>query len=90
MNPGQDFPILTMFDMEAAFPSVAHIFLFLTLLKVGLPLGVLNIFKGIYDNVRAIGFSNEGEAIFLFYVLSGVLQGCPLAGSAYAIVADPS
>ena len=58
------------------------------LAKARAPLGIQNLMKGVYTSATALGKS--GAAFLLLYVVSaGVLQGCPLPGSLYALVADP-
>ena len=36
----------------------------------------------------AFGFLN-GDYIFLFAIIAGIIQGCPLAGTTFALDADP-
>ena len=81
-------PIIALFDILAAFPSLGHPWLFATLRHLGLPQGLLNYALLIYTNVAAYGF-NGNLFSFLFWVVSGVLQGCPLAGTFFAIALDP-
>ena len=48
----------------------------------------MNAIKNLYENNR--GFSSiGGMQLFIFLVLSGVLQGCPLSGSLFVICMDP-
>jgi hypothetical protein len=89
MNKSNYFPILATFDYGAAFPSLIHAFLFLVLRRANFLEGMLNISNGIYFIVAAVGRTETGKAAFLFWILRGVLQGCPLAGSFFALAIDP-
>ena len=58
------------------------------LAALGMPNGLVNAIKVLYKGNR--GFCNiEGVSKFIFDVLSGVLQGCPLSGTLFVIVMDP-
>ena len=81
-------PIFAFFDIAAAYPSLSHAFLFLALQAFNLPQGALNVFKCMYHNVKAFG-RHGGVKMFLFSILAGVIQGCPLSGLAFAIALDP-
>ena len=87
-NPADSLALFAFFDIAAAFPSLCHKFLFFVLKAIGLPEGFSNVFRCMYDNVMAYGFMGGGRA-FLFQVLSGVLQGCPLSGLAFSLAMDP-
>jgi len=89
MNPLSLLPLLALYDFGAAFPSVIHQWLFLCLQFAGIPEGMMNIFYEMYSFVAALGYSEDGVVRFLFWILSGVLQGCPLAGSFFALAMDP-
>ena len=65
---------MLFFDFAAAFPSLAHEFLMLVLEMANLPVGLVTLIKAFYRSVRALGQGMQE----LFYVLAGVLQGCPL------------
>ena len=71
-------------DIKAAFPSVAHQFLFLTLRFLKAPLWFVRFLKALYTNNSAVNFDGQ----FRFWILSGVLQGCPLSGSLFALTFD--
>ena len=81
-------PIMLLFDFAAAFPSVRHKWLMFILLKIKLPRGLRNALKLMYTDNEAYVESN-GELMWLFSVLAGVLQGCPLSGSLFVICIDP-
>ena len=86
-RPGT-FPLLSFWDFEAAFPSLSHEFLFLSLFFCGLPIGLLNLITGLYDDCEAYS-TTTGTHVLLFKIRSGVLQGCPLSGTLFVIVINP-
>ena len=81
-------PVLCFWDFAAAFPSVAHYFLMLVLSLSRTPQGFINIIKGMYAHNAAFTVC-EGVNKLAFWILSGVLQGCPLSGMLFALVMDP-
>ena len=81
-------PLLLLFDYAAAFPSVAHTWILLILTFLKIPTGLFSLVKALYHRNLAYLGSQEG-LVFMFVVLSGVLQGCPLSGSLFVIVIDP-
>ena len=81
-------PILCFWDFAAAFPSVAHLFLMLVLSLSRAPQGFINIIEGMYAHNAAFTVC-EGVSELAFWILSGVLQGCPLSGMLFALVMDP-
>jgi len=84
-----NFPVMAMYDYGAAFPSLSQDFLFLALDAAGLTPGMYNIAWGIYSMVSGIGRLDDGSSCLLFFIFSGVLQGCPSAGSFFTIAMDP-
>ena len=89
MSSSSLLPIVALFDYGAAFPSVIHRWLFLILRRIGLPLGAINIGVLMYSMVMGFGRGDQGITVFLFMILSGVLQGCPLSGSFFVLCLDP-
>ena len=75
-----------LFDFKSAFPSVSHKYLFCLLRVLGLPSALLTILSHFY--IAAIAFSVI-DHIKLYEAKSGVLQGCPLSGTLFALVLDP-
>ena len=67
--------MLISFDFAAAFPSLAHSWVWAAMVAMAIPEGIMNIFRAVY-------YMNEimvqGE--HLAFVFAGVLQGCPLSG----------
>ena len=87
MNP-RLCPILALWDFASAFPSVSHEWLMLVLDLIGAPCGLRNLVRALYRACRAFAVMN-GDIRFLYFVQSGVLQGCPLSGMLFAIIFDP-
>ena len=81
-------PLLVFFDFAAAFPSVSHQWLFLTLDALQFPKGIIALVKNMYTRNSALYF-NGTENICLFHIITGVLQGCPLSGLLFAACMDP-
>ena len=82
------FPLIILFDLLSAFPSVSWGWLKLALAASGAPKDFRNFVASLYFNVRA--FVNvKGSWEFAFRVTAGVLQGCPLSASLFVIVMDP-
>ena len=81
-------PFLTLWDFASAFPSVAHAWLFAVLKAVQLWRGFITGIKKLYSGNKAYCHAG-GVLVFLFDILSGVLQGCPLSGTLFVLVIDP-
>jgi len=83
------FPaILAFWDFAAAFPSVFHKFIFAVLEARGFPLGFVDFIKSLYF-FNAAYYSDGGCFIFLFWIFSGVLQGCNVSAFLFDCVLDP-
>ena len=83
-----DIPLLTLYDFCAAFPSIVHNYIFMVLVAAGLPTGLINFFRALYHNNRCFA-TFDGEVIFLYKILSGIIQGCPASGTVFVICVDP-
>ena len=81
-------PGILLYDYAAAFPSVAHYWLFATLRARGMPAGAINFVKFMYTDVRTYTL-DAGLLKYAFNITAGVLQGCPCSGMLFAVVADP-
>jgi hypothetical protein len=81
-------PILAFWDGIAAFPSVAHAWLWTVLKCSGFPLGFINLIRGIYCMNGSWAVGSDGFE-FLFWIWAGVLQGCPLSGLLFVVILDP-
>ena len=80
--PPSAFPASVCFDFAAAFPSLAHRFLFLILKALGVPPGLMRALQAMYRQNEAF-ISVGGQLFWLFSIRQGVLQGCPLSGSLF-------
>ena len=75
---------MVFLDFAAAFPSIAHAFLFATLTAMGLPdFFVKAVFALYQNNIQSLRIS--GEVFIGFCVTAGVRQGCPLSGILFCI-----
>jgi len=87
-SPRTDYPLLCFYDFAAAFPSVLHAWIGFVFEKMAAPEGLRKLIFVIYFMHITYG-SFGGTLVILFQICSGVLQGCPLSGLIFAIVADP-
>ena len=78
---------LVLFDFEAAFPSLAHSYLWEALNALGLPGPLMNAIKCFYfNNMHTIKV--KGQRFPSMISQSGIRQGCPLSPLLFAVVAD--
>ena len=68
---------INLFDFEAAFPSMSHSYLLTVLDYMGLPEGLVNFVRTLYDDNRCI-LALAGRRVLGFGMASGIRQGCPL------------
>ena len=80
--------ILAFFDFAAAFPSVAHQWLFIALEASGAPSWFYNYVKALYSANDTYHMNSHGKQ-FLFAFLAGVLQGCPLSATLFLFAINP-
>ena len=85
---GRGHAVKAFFDFKAAFPSIIHKWIFRCLRARGIPEWLCKFFECIYWMNGAFGRSH-GAKVFLFWYLSGVLQGCPGSGLLFNIAIDP-
>ena len=79
---------MIFFDFAAAFPSIAHQWIFYVLRRMGLPDSYVDLIYRLYlgcDSQVTIG----KQRLDYVYINSGIKQGCPLSGTIFAIVMDP-
>jgi hypothetical protein len=88
-DPNLFFPLLVFFDFGSAFASLVQSWLFITLKAIHFPDGAYNIISALYHQVAAFGRIAGSSSRFLFLILSGIIQGCPLAGTCFALAIDP-
>ena len=84
----KDLAIIALFDFFAAFPSVAHQWLFLVLITIEAPDWIYNIVNDLYTDVHAYAEVN-GSLVFLFSIFGGVVQGCPMSSIIFNWCIDP-
>ena len=78
---------LLFFDFKAAFPSIAHNYLFDSLRAIGLPRHAINFIKSLYDN-NACKIAYKGAIYEGFGMECGVRQGCPISPLLFAASVD--
>ena len=88
-DPSLFFALLAFFDFGSAFPSLIQAWLFIVLRAIRLPVGAFDIVSALYFVVVAFGLVAGSSSRALFRILSGVIQGCPLAGTCFALAMDP-
>ena len=81
-------PVLAFFDFAAAFPSVAHCWIFLCLEYRGFPNWFITFIRSLYEEALAVDCSS-GQITTMFAFASGVLQGCPASAFLFAVCLDP-
>ena len=81
-------PLIVLFDLKAAFPSVAHQWLFKSLAAAGASVELMNFVKALYISVRVF-VSVKSQLKHAFFARSGVLTGCPLSATLFVIAMDP-
>jgi hypothetical protein len=84
----EHLPILPVYDFCAAFPSVAHEFIFIVLTALKIPQGLFLFLKSLYENIRCVGCFDGVSIIYLYLIQSGIIQGCPASGSVFVLVVD--
>ena len=82
-------PLLLSFDFKAAFPSLKRRWLELTLAHYGVPQGMLWAIAALYHAPIAFARFGDMHLTPMCELASGVLQGCPLSGSLWALCMDP-
>lgn len=84
----QWFSILALFDFLAAFPSMLHHWIFSVLDHRGFPQYFINFVRSLYF-CNAAYASVSGGLQFLYWIFSGVLQGCPASAFLFDCALDP-
>ena len=79
---------MVSFDIEAAFPSLDHSFMWEVLNKYNIPKEFINILRCLYAHHR-VQMRVLGEVVEGFPVESGIKQGCPASGSLFVLCLDP-
>ena len=81
-------PLGVLYDSASDFPSVGHAWLFLVLEAIKIWPAFLCAIRCLYADNHAYA-DDGGLIIYLFAILSGILQGCPLSGTLFVFVIDP-
>ena len=79
--------LILFIDFRKAFDSIDRITMFEILKAYGIPEPVVNGIRVMYENNKATVLTDEGESD-LFEILTGILQGDPLAPYLFIIVLD--
>ena len=79
--------MLTLFDYEAAFPSLSRDFTMECLSRLGLPANLLQAIRALYHNNLHI-LKMKGHLCESFTASSGVRQGCPLSPLLFVLCVD--
>ncbi len=83
-----EFAMMIFWDFAAAFPSRIHEWVWKVLTAMTILRGFINVAMALYHGCSATA-STGGSRAALFWVLSGVLQGCPLSGMLFALCMNP-
>jgi len=83
-----EVPVLALFDICNAFPSIAHVWLFAVLRCLKLSSEIVNIILHLYSNCAAYS-CGIGTGELLFDVLAGVRTGCPLSANLFLLGFNP-
>jgi endonuclease/exonuclease/phosphatase family metal-dependent hydrolase len=79
---------IVLFDFAAAFPSLAHRWIFTVLRTMQFPEWLIDIIKRLYG-VCSIELLYGAVSHQPFCALAGIKQGCPLSGTLFALALDP-
>ena len=82
-------PVLAAFDIKTAFPAISHRWLYTVLDVIDALHGFQNMVRSQYSGAAALGRRSCGAMFLLFYILSGVVQGCTMSGLLFALSFDP-
>ncbi|CAK0813889.1 unnamed protein product, partial [Prorocentrum cordatum] len=79
-----DIPVLYSLDFGQAFPSLNQDFLILSLRALKLPEAFVSFVTFLYASVEGV-VSHLGSLVHIFWIQSGIIQGCALSGTLYAL-----
>ena len=80
--------VLALFDFIAAFPLVFHSWIMLVLELRGFPEGLIDFVKSLYAR-NYTTMRHGGFEYFLYWIFSGVHQGCPASAFLFDVAVDP-
>ncbi|CAK0846616.1 unnamed protein product, partial [Prorocentrum cordatum] len=79
-----DIPLLYSLDFGQAFPSLNQDFLILSLRALKLPDAFVPFVTFLYASVEGV-VSHLGTLVHIFWIQSGIIQGCAVSGTLYAL-----
>jgi exonuclease III len=79
---------IVLFDFAAAFPSLAHAWIFIVLLTMQFPTFLIDVIKLLYEDCM-VELLYGAASHRPFRALAGIKQGCPLSGTLFALALDP-
>lgn len=77
-------PSMVLLDILAAFPHLAHAWLWFVLEVARVNSAIVSFVKGVYLLAHSVA-DRTSLSPLLFFFFSGVLQGCPLSGTLWAL-----
>ena len=80
--------VLALWDFAAAFPSLYHCWILAVFTALKFPDGYVDFLEAIFYHNVAFGLVS-GDPIFLYFILCGIIQGCPSSGQVFAIATHP-
>ena len=81
-------PVAIACDIEAAFPSCSRVWMMRSFAGAGAPAGLISILVALHRDTYAVQCIN-GFMTPVFCMLSGILQGCPLASVCFLVLFSP-
>ncbi len=83
-----NYPVVALYDVCNALPSIAHLWLFAVVNCIGLPKAYYTLIKNLYmcSYAYSTGIRTSG---FLFHVLSQVRTGCPMSATLFLLAMNP-
>jgi hypothetical protein len=77
-------PAFVLWDFAAAFPSIAHLFIFLALRSALLPRALINLIMSMCTDHHVYAVV-KGSVKYMYPVHAGVLQGCPRSAALFVV-----
>jgi hypothetical protein len=82
------FPLTPLFDFAVAFPSISQTRVAQCMAAAGFPRGFADLTAGVYHLPSCLS-TGQTNSSFLWWAFSGILQGCPLSGTLFAVGTHP-